>query len=128
MQVTIVNTLHLHTAGAFLTIGGPAPNTTVYVLDEDMKPVPVGEPGVMWAGGACVSKGYVNLPEKTSERYKRDPFVNDGWVFFLSLSCELRSSLMTSIGVTGATCSTPVTWEGGAIMGSSSTWAVSMIK
>ncbi|KAI0699277.1 nonribosomal peptide synthetase 12 [Cerioporus squamosus] len=81
-EVTIVNTLHLHTAGTFLTIGGPAPNTNVYVLDEDMKPVPVGEPGIMWAGGACVSKGYVNLPDKTSERYKLDPFVNDGSYMF----------------------------------------------
>ncbi|TFK89560.1 nonribosomal peptide synthetase 12 [Polyporus arcularius HHB13444] len=81
-EVTIVNTLHLHTAGTFLTIGGPAPNTNVYVLDEDMMPVPVGEAGVMWAGGACVSKGYVNLPDKTSERYKLDPFVNDGSYMF----------------------------------------------
>nr|VWP00413.1 Uncharacterized protein [Ganoderma boninense] len=81
-QVTIVNTVHLHTAGTFLTIGGPVPNTNVYVLDEDMNPVPIGEPGVMWAGGACVSKGYLNLPEKTSERYKLDTFKNDGSYMF----------------------------------------------
>ncbi|PIL22505.1 transporter [Ganoderma sinense ZZ0214-1] len=81
-EVTIVNTVHLHTAGTFLTIGGPVPNTNVYVLDEDMNPVPIGEPGVMWAGGACVSKGYLNLPEKTSERYKLDSFKNDGSYMF----------------------------------------------
>jgi non-ribosomal peptide synthetase component F len=34
----------------------------------------------MWAGGVCVTRGYLNLPEKTNERYKEDPFVNDGWV------------------------------------------------
>ena len=78
-QVTIVNTVHLHTAGTFLTIGGPVPNTNVYVLDEDMNPVPIGEPGVMWAGGACVSKGYLNLPEKTSERYL-------AWILVLATS------------------------------------------
>ncbi|KAI8968791.1 hypothetical protein BD414DRAFT_541258 [Trametes punicea] len=76
-EVTIVNTMHLHSPGEFLTIGGPVPNTNVYVLDDNMKPVPIGEPGVMWAGGACVSKGYLNLPEKTAERYKLDPFTND---------------------------------------------------
>lgn len=75
-----MNTTHLHTPGEFLSIGGPVPNTHVYVLDEDLKPVPIGEPGVMWGGGACVSKGYVNLPEKTAERYRLDPFANDGWV------------------------------------------------
>ena len=82
LQVTIVNTVHLHTPGEFLSIGAPVPNTNVYVLDEDMKPCPIGQPGVMWAGGACVSKGYVNLPEKTAERYMRDPFVNDGCALF----------------------------------------------
>ncbi|KAH9891683.1 nonribosomal peptide synthetase 12 [Cubamyces lactineus] len=81
-EVTIVNTVRLHTPGEFLTIGGPVPNTNVYVLDENMQPVPIGEPGVMWAGGACVSKGYLNLPDKTAERYKLDPFTNDGSYMF----------------------------------------------
>ncbi|KAI0771248.1 nonribosomal peptide synthetase 12 [Trametes elegans] len=81
-EVTIVNTVRLHTPGEFLTIGGPVPNTNVYVLDEEMKPVPIGEPGVMWAGGACVSKGYVNLPDKTAERYTLDPFTKDGTYMF----------------------------------------------
>ncbi|KAI0822323.1 nonribosomal peptide synthetase 12 [Trametes gibbosa] len=81
-EVTIVNTVHLHTPGEFLSIGGPVPNTSVYVLDEDLKPVAIGEPGVMWGGGACVSKGYVNLPEKTAERYRLDPFANDGSYMF----------------------------------------------
>ncbi|KAL7279919.1 hypothetical protein ACG7TL_006328 [Trametes sanguinea] len=81
-EVTIVNTVHLHTPGEFLTIGGPVPNTSVYVLDENKKPVPIGEPGVMWAGGACVSKGYLNLPDKTAERYMLDPFANDGTYMF----------------------------------------------
>ncbi|KAI0755006.1 nonribosomal peptide synthetase 12 [Daedaleopsis nitida] len=81
-EVTIVNTVHLHSPDTLLTIGGPVPNTNVYVLDEDMKPVAIGEPGVMWAGGACVSKGYLNLPDKTSEKYKLDPFTNDGSYMF----------------------------------------------
>ncbi|KAI0770264.1 nonribosomal peptide synthetase 12 [Fomes fomentarius] len=81
-EVTIVNTVHLHRPGDFLTIGGPVPNTSVYVLDDDMKPAPIGEPGVMWAGGACVSKGYLNLPDKTAERYVLDPFTNDGSYMF----------------------------------------------
>lgn len=30
----------------------------------------------MWAGGECVTRGYLNLPEKTNERYTVDPFVD----------------------------------------------------
>ena len=43
-----------------------------------MLPVPIGEAGVMWAGGAGISRGYVNLPDKTADRYKLDPFTKDG--------------------------------------------------
>ena len=89
-----MNTVHLHTPGTLLTIGAPVPNTNVYVLDEEGKPVPIGEPGVMWAGGACVSKGYLNLPEKTSERYRRDPFANNGCAPSTPLRLVLRSRLM----------------------------------
>ena len=46
-----------------------------------MKPVPIGQPGIMWAGGGGISKGYVDLPEKTAERYMLDPFTNNGYVF-----------------------------------------------
>ncbi|KAJ6559186.1 nonribosomal peptide synthetase 12 [Mycena vulgaris] len=81
-EVTIVNTMHLHISGGRLSIGSPTPNNNVYVLDECMKPTPIGVPGIMWAGGACVSRGYLSLPEKTSERYKVDPFVNNGSLMF----------------------------------------------
>lgn len=43
-----------------------------------MQPLPIGESGIMWAGGAGISRGYINLPEKTAERYKLDPFTNNG--------------------------------------------------
>lgn len=70
--------MHLYTPGEFLSIGKPTPNNTVYVLDENMEPLPIGVTGIMWAGGAGITRGYVNLPDKTAERYRRDPFVNDG--------------------------------------------------
>ena len=47
-----------------------------------MQPVPIGEPGVMWAGGSGISMGYIGLPEKTAERYKLDPYLNDGRFMF----------------------------------------------
>lgn len=79
-ETTIVNTMHLHQPGHALTIGKPTPNNMVYILDDEGKPVGVGEAGVMWAGGHGTSRGYVSLPEKTAERYMPDPFANDGYV------------------------------------------------
>jgi non-ribosomal peptide synthetase component F len=67
-----------HFPGETLGIGTPTPNNMIYLLDEQMQPVKIGEVGIMWVGGACVTRGYVNLPAKTAERYKRDPFLNDG--------------------------------------------------
>lgn len=77
-ETTIVNTMHKHTTGGALTIGAPTPNNAVYVLDEDMKPLPIGEPGVMWAGGLGTTRGYVGLPEVTLAKYKPDVFAKDG--------------------------------------------------
>ncbi|KAK0103697.1 hypothetical protein ONS95_005705 [Cadophora gregata] len=81
-EVTIVNTMHRHTTGTELSIGKPVPNTSVYILDEDENPVPIGQTGLMWVGGAAVSRGYLNLPELTSTRYKRDKFDSRGSVMF----------------------------------------------
>ncbi|KAJ7644140.1 nonribosomal peptide synthetase 12 [Roridomyces roridus] len=81
-EVTIVNTMQLHDSARPLGIGKPTPNNSVYVLDENIKPTPIGVPGIMWAGGLCVTRGYLNLPEKTNERYKEDPFANDGSLMF----------------------------------------------
>lgn len=77
-QITIVNTMQEHVSGEFLSIGKPTPNNSVYVLDENLQPSPIGAVGLMWAGGAGITRGYVNLPEKTAERYVLDPFANDG--------------------------------------------------
>ncbi|KAK6207974.1 amino acid adenylation domain-containing protein [Colletotrichum tabaci] len=81
-EISILNTAHLHKPGKTLSIGKPNPNTNVYVLDDDENPVPIGEPGVMWAGGPGVSRGYLNLPELTAQRYKPDKFTKDGRMMF----------------------------------------------
>ncbi|KAF8903152.1 nonribosomal peptide synthetase 12 [Gymnopilus junonius] len=81
-EITIVNTMQEHVSGEFLSIGKPTPNNSVYVLDENLQPLPIGAVGLMWAGGAGITRGYVNLPEKTAERYLLDPFTNDGRLMF----------------------------------------------
>jgi len=81
-ETTIVNTMHRHRVGADLTIGRPTPNNSVYILSEDGRPVAVGETGLMWAGGHGISRGYIDLPDKTAEKYRRDPFANDGSMMY----------------------------------------------
>lgn len=75
-EVTIVNTMHLYrTSDVHMSIGTPTPNNTVYILGPDLKPCAIGEVGEMWAGGVCVSRGYVNNEALTAERYRPDPFL-----------------------------------------------------
>lgn len=70
--------MHLHQPGQPLSIGKPTPNNNVYILNKLDLPVGEGELGIMYAGGLGVSRGYIDLPEKTAERYLLDPFANDG--------------------------------------------------
>ncbi len=75
-EVTIVNTMQLFsTCPERLTIGKPTPNNTVYILNEHLQPCAIGEIGEMWAGGDCVSLGYINNPGLNAERYRSDPFL-----------------------------------------------------
>jgi acyl-coenzyme A synthetase/AMP-(fatty) acid ligase len=61
-----------------LSIGRPTPNNTVYILDEYLNPCPIGEIGEMWAGGDCVSDGYLANDPLNTERYRPDPFLGGG--------------------------------------------------
>ena len=59
-----------------VTIGRPIDNVRIYIVDPQMRPVPVGVPGELLIGGVGVARGYLQQPELTRERFLADRFVD----------------------------------------------------
>ena len=49
-------------------------NTTTYVLDRHLRPVPIGVIGELFLGGEGVARDYLHRPELTAEKFIPDPF------------------------------------------------------
>ncbi|MCR8842055.1 amino acid adenylation domain-containing protein, partial [Paenibacillus sp. SC116] len=55
-------------------IGKPIPTLSVYVLDENRRPVPIGVAGEMYVAGEGLARGYLNRPDLTAEKFVNSPF------------------------------------------------------
>lgn len=77
-ETTIWSTAHkvqtIDKTHPLVPIGKPLANTEVYVLDQDLQPVPVGIPGSLYIAGKSLAKGYLNQPQLTEKYFIPNPF------------------------------------------------------
>ncbi|MEM8531146.1 MAG: amino acid adenylation domain-containing protein [Chloroflexota bacterium] len=64
-----------------MPIGKPIINTQVYVLNEQLQPVPMGMPGELYIGGVGVGRGYRNDRTRTLEAFVANPFSDEPHTF-----------------------------------------------
>ncbi|GLA94959.1 putative Hybrid PKS-NRPS biosynthetic cluster [Aspergillus tubingensis] len=85
--------------GEDILIGTPKANIRLYVLDADMRPVPVGGTGELYISGAGVARGYRNNPERTKAVFLPDPFW-EGHTMYKSgdLACFLDPMRLVIVG------------------------------
>jgi hypothetical protein len=76
------------TRGATVPIGRALDDVVVHVLDRNLEPVPLGQPGELVVGGAHLGRGYFDRPGATAERFVPNPFA--------ALSPALSSDLSSS--------------------------------
>ncbi|TXH68187.1 MAG: amino acid adenylation domain-containing protein [Lysobacteraceae bacterium] len=68
-ESTTYSTVCLRVKDGNASIGRPIHNTQVYVLDEAGHPLPTGMVGEIQIGGAGLSRGYLNQPALTAEKF-----------------------------------------------------------
>ncbi len=75
--------------GGSVPIGKPIQDTSVFILNENLQPLPNGVPGELFVGGKGVALGYLNLPGLTHEKFLTNPFSMDGKIYRTGDVCRI---------------------------------------
>jgi amino acid adenylation domain-containing protein len=77
-ETTVWSSLSRVTPGdSPIAIGRPIANTQMWVLDPQLKPLPVGIPGELYIGGGGLAQGYWDCPDLTDAKFTPDPFSSE---------------------------------------------------
>ncbi len=79
-EATVWCSVHRCDSGddSVIPIGRPIANTRIYLLDDELNPVPIGAMGEVYVGGEGLARGYLHQSDRTAQRYVPDPFGQDG--------------------------------------------------
>lgn len=79
-------------ANSPVRIGRPIDNTSIHILDTQLRPVAIGCEGELYIGGTGVSLGYLHKAEQTAERFVYNPFASrpDGKLYCTGDLCKLH--------------------------------------
>ena len=80
-EMTIYSTCQNLTNMDRISIGKPLDNYQIYILDNNLKPVPIGVVGEICISGFGVGNGYLNRPDLTKKTFIKNPFLPNSTMY-----------------------------------------------
>ena len=77
-ETSVMVTGGRYAGGPTVPIGRPLTGARIHVLDDELRPVPIGVTGGLYVGGACVGRGYLGRSALTAAAFVPDPFAGGG--------------------------------------------------
>ncbi|MCP4214102.1 MAG: amino acid adenylation domain-containing protein [bacterium] len=78
-EASVLSTIHRHQEKTdVVSIGLPIANTAVYILNPRLRLQPIGVVGELFISGVGISRGYLNNPSLSAERFHPNPFTGVG--------------------------------------------------